>query len=127
MKKNSFLGGAFISTVGIVICKIIGLLYVIPFYAIIGVQGGALYSYAYSIYNVFLNLATSGIPLAMSKLTSEFNSLGYYVTKEKTFKLGLKIVRIMCITCFLVLMIFAPNIAHVMIGNVKGGNTIQSV
>lgn len=127
MKKNSFLGGALISTVGIVICKIIGLVYVIPFYAIIGVQGGALYSYAYSIYNVFLNLATSGIPLAMSKLTSEFNSLGYYFTKERTFKTGIKIVRILCIISFLLLMILAPNIAHVMIGNVKGGNSVQSV
>ena len=77
MKKNSFLSGAAISTVGIVICKVIGLLYVIPFYAIIGVQGGALYSYAYSIYNMFLNLATSGIPVAMSKVVSEFNSLKY--------------------------------------------------
>ena len=55
MKKNSFLAGAAISTIGIIICKFIGLVYVIPFYAIIGVQGGALYSYAYSIYNMFLN------------------------------------------------------------------------
>ena len=56
MKKNSFLAGAAISTLGIVITKFIGLVYVIPFYAIIGIQGGALYSYAYSIYNMFLNL-----------------------------------------------------------------------
>lgn len=31
MKKNSFLEGAMITTIGIIICKIIGLLYVIPF------------------------------------------------------------------------------------------------
>ena len=71
MKKNGFLEGALIATIGIVLCKIIGLFYVIPFYAIIGAQGGALYSYAYSIYNMFLNLATSGIPVAMSKVVSE--------------------------------------------------------
>ena len=53
MKKTGFLAGAAISTIGIVICKVIGLIYVIPFYAIIGTQGGALYSYAYSIYNMF--------------------------------------------------------------------------
>jgi len=86
MKKNSFLMGAFISTLGIVICKALGLVYVIPFYAIIGVQGGALYSYAYSIYNMFLNLATSGIPIAMSKVVSEFNELKYYFTKERNDK-----------------------------------------
>ena len=54
MKKNSFLAGAAISTLGIVITKFIGLVYVIPFYAIIGIQGGALYSYAYNIYLIFL-------------------------------------------------------------------------
>lgn len=127
MKKNSFLGGAAISTIGIVICKIIGLLYVIPFYAIIGVQGGALYSYAYSIYNMFLNLATSGIPVAMSKVVSEFNSLKYYFTKEQTFKVGLKIIGVLCVVVFLILFIFAPQIAYLIIGDVTGGNSIEDV
>ena len=95
MKKNSFLAGAAISTLGIVITKFIGLVYVIPFYAIIGIQGGALYSYAYSIYNMFLNLATSGIPVAMSKVVSEFNSLKYYYTKERTFKTAGNFVRVL--------------------------------
>ncbi len=127
MKKNSFLGGAAISVVGIVITKIIGLIYVIPFYAIIGVQGGALYSYAYSIYNMFLNLATSGIPVAMSKIVSEYNSLKQYFTKEQTFKVGLKIIGILCVTVFLLLFIFAPSLAYLIIGDVQGGNTIQDV
>ena len=88
MKKNSFLEGAMIATIGIVMCKIIGVLYVIPFYKIIGQQGGALYSYAYSIYAVFLTLSSTGIPLAISKMISEYNSLGYYNTKERVYKLG---------------------------------------
>ncbi len=49
MKKNSFMQGAFIATLGIVLSKILGIIYVIPFYAIIGEQGGALYGYEYSI------------------------------------------------------------------------------
>lgn len=127
MKKNSFLAGAAISTIGIVVTKIIGLIYVIPFYAIIGVQGGALYSYAYSIYNMFLNLATSGIPVAMSKVVSEYNSLKEYYTKEQTFKIGLKIIAVLCITVFLILFIFAPQLAYLIIGDVTGGNTIEDV
>ena len=31
MKKSNFLSGAIIATLGIVICKVIGLIYVIPF------------------------------------------------------------------------------------------------
>ncbi len=127
MKKSGFLAGAAISIIGIVICKIIGLVYVIPFYAIIGTQGGALYSYAYSIYNVFLNLATSGIPVAMSKVVSEYNEMGYYNTKERTFKIGLKIISVLCIISFLMLFIFAPTVAYLIIGGVKGGNTTEDV
>ena len=127
MKKTGFLAGAAISTIGIVLCKIIGLVYVIPFYALIGTQGGALYSYAYSIYNIFLNLATSGIPVAMSKVVSEYNELKYYNTKERAFKIGLKIISILCILSFLALFIFAPVLADKIIGNVKGGNTTSDV
>ena len=127
MKKNGFLAGAAISTLGIVLCKVIGLVYVIPFYAIIGTQGGALYSYAYSIYNVFLNLATSGIPVAMSKVVSEYNELKFYNTKERVFKLGLKIISFLCVISFLALFIFAPYIAYKIIGDVKGGNSVEDV
>lgn len=127
MKKTGFLAGAAISTIGIVICKVIGLVYVIPFYAIIGTQGGALYSYAYSIYNMFLNLATSGIPVAMSKVVSEYNEVGYYNTKERTFKIGLKIIGLLGLISFLVLFIFAPQIAYLIIGDVKGGNSVEDV
>lgn len=127
MKRTGFLAGAAISVIGIVICKVIGLVYVIPFYAIIGTQGGALYSYAYSIYNVFLNLATSGIPVAMSKVVSEYNEMKFYNTKERVFKIGLKVISCLCVISFLVLFIFAPQVANMIIGGVEGGNTVEDV
>ena len=127
MKRTGFLAGAAISVIGIVICKVIGLVYVIPFYAIIGTQGGALYSYAYSIYNVFLNLATSGIPVAMSKVVSEYNEMKFYNTKERVFKIGLKVISILCVISFLVLFIFAPEVANMIIGGVEGGNSTEDV
>ena len=82
MKKNNFIDGAIISTLCLIICKILGLIYVIPFYKIIGTQGGALYSYAYSIYAVFLNLSTIGIPSAIAKIISEYDTLSYKYLKE---------------------------------------------
>ena len=54
MKKDSFLKGTIIASIAIIITKILGVLYVIPFYKIIGEDGGVLYSYAYNIYNLFL-------------------------------------------------------------------------
>ena len=59
MKKNSFVEGAVIATVGIILVKIIGLIYVIPFNAIIGEHGGALYGYGYNVYQLFLSISTA--------------------------------------------------------------------
>lgn len=128
MKKNSFFEGSFIATFGIIVCKIIGLLYVIPFYAMITSKGAALYSFAYSIYTVFLSLSTSGIPIAMSKLVSEYNSLEYYSTKEKIYKLGKQIIIGLGIFFFIILMIFAPHISSFILGNnASGGNSVEDV
>ena len=127
LKKNNFMQGAFIATFGIVLCKIIGILYVIPFYSIIGEQGGALYGYAYNIYSIFLGISTAGIPLAMSKLISEYNTKGYFKAKEKAFRLGQKVLNIMGLFAFIILMIFAKPLASIIIGDTIGGNTIEDV
>lgn len=129
MKKDSFMKGAIISTIGVILCKAIGLVYVIPFYAIIGVQGSALYSYAYSIYGIFLSLSNSGIPVAMSKVISEYNSLEYYNTKERTYKMGMRIIETLGFIFFIILILFAPSIARLILGDriAEGGNSIESV
>ena len=59
MKKNEFIEGALIATIAIIISKILGVLYVIPFYKIIGENGGSLYGYAYNIYNFFLIISSA--------------------------------------------------------------------
>ena len=53
MKKNSLVEGTIISYIMILMTKLMGAIYVIPFYRIIGESGGVLYSYAYNIYNLF--------------------------------------------------------------------------
>lgn len=127
MKKNSFMQGAFIATFGIVLCKIMGILYVIPFHSVIGEQGGALYGYAYNIYSIFLSVSQAGIPLAMSKIISEYYTLGYFNAKERAFKITKKFLIIIGIICFLILFIFADQIGYMIIGNVEGGNTREDI
>ena len=127
MKKNSFISGAFITTLGIVLAKILGIVYVIPFHAIIGDSGGALYGYAYTIYSLFMSFATLGIPLGISKVISEYQALGYYNAKKKAFKLGRKLALILGFACFLVLLLIAPLLAKGVLGDLVGGNTIQDI
>lgn len=127
MKKNGFIEGAFIATGSVILCKILGLIYVIPFYSIIGSQGGALYSYAYSIYSIFLNIATVGIPVAISKSISEYNALGYHVVKQKAYKIGKRLIVGLGLLAFIILFVFAPQIAYLIRGNSTGGNSLESV
>lgn len=127
MKKNSFINGALIATIGIVLTKILGIVYVIPFYALIGESSIALYGYAYTIYNLFLSLSTVGIPPAMSKLTSEYNTLKYYDAKQRAYKLGKRLLTLLGIVLFLIMFIGAPFIANQIMGDNTGGNSKESI
>ena len=127
MKKNSFMEGAIVATLGIIIVKVIGLIYVIPFNAIIGEQGGALYGYAYNIYMLFLSISSAGFPFAISKLTSEYTALGNKKAVKDTYDISLKLISIISIIIFIILFAFAPSIGKLIIGNSTGGNTYSDI
>ena len=127
LKKSTFVKGTFIMTLGIIITKLFGILYVIPFHAIIGEEGGALYGYAYTIYLFFMSISTAGIPLAISNVVSEYQTLGYTNVKKRVFTLGKKISLILSIICFLIIILCAPLIASLIIGGVSGGNSISDI
>ena len=119
--------GAFIATMAIIISKVLGVLYVIPFYNIIGEAGGALYGYAYNIYNFFLIISSAGIPLAISKITSEYNTLKQHKEKSFMFQYSKKLIRIFSIVCFLICFLGAPILANLIVGDLTNGNTVADV
>lgn len=127
MKKSNFINGALIATIGIVLTKFLGIVYVIPFYSIIGESNIALYGYAYTIYNLFLSLSTVGIPPAMSKLISEYNTLGYYNTKERAYKLGKELLIFLGIILFIIMFFGAPLISNQIMGDNTGGSSKESI
>ncbi|MDE5630236.1 MAG: polysaccharide biosynthesis protein, partial [Bacilli bacterium] len=127
MKKNSFIEGTIIATLAIVFVKILGMLYVIPFYSIVGSSGGALYSYAYNIYLIFLGISSAGLPNAISKIISEYNTLGYEDAKNRAYSIALKIITVISVLAFLILFILAEEIGIFIIGDLSGGNTPEDV
>lgn len=127
MKKDSFLKGTLIASIAIIITKILGVLYVIPFYKIIGETGGVLYSYAYNIYNLFLNISTAGIPIAISMIISEYITLGKLDAKERTFSVGKKLIFTFSIISFLVLFIFSDYFALFFVNGVDGASPISDI
>ena len=127
MKKSTFINGAFIVTIGIVLTKLLGILYVIPFHSIIGDEGGALYGYAYTIYLFFISVSTAGIPLSISRVVSEYQALGFYKAKKRAFILGKRLAVLLGGISFLLIIIFAPFVAKLILGDIVSSNSVNDV
>ena len=84
--QQNFLGGAAILAAAVAAVKIIGAVYKIPFGNIVGSQGQTYFNVAYNIYNVLLTISTAGLPLAISKLTSQAHTQGRENQKRKLFR-----------------------------------------
>lgn len=112
LKKNGFIDGTLISYISIVFTKILGMLYIIPFTALIGTGGKYIYSCVYIIYNLVLNASTSGIPTATSILIADYNTRELHKTKMKIYRVGNAVSLSMGIAFFLILEIFANQIAE---------------
>lgn len=95
--------------------KFLGMIYVIPFYYIVGDAGGTLFTYAYTPYSIFISLSTVGIPLAVSKFVSKYNSLGDYETGMRMFKAGSTLMLFTGLMAFIIMFSTADWIASLQI------------
>jgi stage V sporulation protein B len=75
-KKQTFLHGAALLALATAAVKLIGAFYKIPLKMVIGDQGYGYFATAYDVYSVLLLISTAGLPVAMSRLTSQANALG---------------------------------------------------
>ena len=105
-KQQNFLQGTAILALATALVKVIGAVYKIPLNAIIGEKGFGYFSTAYEIYNVLLMISTAGLPVAMSRMISQANSLDNYNQVRRVYAtargifLGLGIVGSLLMTIF---------------------------
>lgn len=111
MAKTNFLRGTLLLTGASFLSKFLGMIYVIPFTNLVGETGMTLYGFAYGPYTVFLSLSTVGIPLAVSKFVSKYNTLGDYYTSYRIFKIGILIMLATGFLSFLIMFSAADLIA----------------
>ncbi|MBS3681970.1 polysaccharide biosynthesis protein [Ornithinibacillus massiliensis] len=127
MSKSTIVRGAFLLTGASFLSKFLGMIYVIPFNAMVGPEGVALYAYAYLPYSILITIATIGIPLAVSKFISKYNSLGDYYTGMRMFKTGMSLMAITGIITFLALFFSAELIANLIISDEELYNNVEDV
>lgn len=107
--------------------KFLGMIFVIPFFAIVGTAGSALFAYAYTPYSIFISLSTVGIPLAVSKFVSKYNALGDYQTGMRMFRAGSLLMLTTGFIAFLILFLSADWIAAHQITGEDGPITADDV
>ena len=88
-KKNTVFGGVAILAAGIAVVKLLGALFKIPLFNILGETGTADFNNAYNIYAVLLTISTAGLPVALSKTVAEASALGRYNQERRVFRVAL--------------------------------------
>lgn len=111
MAASKLMQGTKVLTVATLTSKLIGFVYVIPFTALVGLQGNALYQNGYTPYSILLTLSTLGVPVAMSKYVSKYHALGDYETAHRLFKSGIWFMAVTGLLAFLVMFLGAPALA----------------
>ncbi|HHX77162.1 MAG TPA: oligosaccharide flippase family protein, partial [Firmicutes bacterium] len=94
MRRQSFVRGALILTVAGFAVRFIGAGFRIILARIIGDEGIGLYQVAYPVYSTLLAISTAGVPIAISKLVSQYLSVGDYRGARRVFTLAVKILAV---------------------------------
>ncbi len=89
MKKQTFIVGALILTIGGFIAKVIGAFYKIPLTNALGSTGMGLYYLVFPLYSLLLVFSSSGVSIAVSKLVSEARANKLKRNETMYFKAGL--------------------------------------
>lgn len=104
MKKDSLFKGTALLSISLLLTKLLGAVYLIPFYQIIGGEEQmALFNYGYSYYATILEISAAGTPLAIAKLVAKYNALEQYDVSRRIVKLGSWLLVIMGILGFCIL------------------------
>lgn len=89
IESSRFIKGALILTVAGVVVKVLGAVYRIPLYSILGPEGMGLFQAAYPVYSMMLSISIAGIPVAVSKLVAEKMARRNYLGAHQVFKVSL--------------------------------------
>ena len=122
-KNQNYLHGAAILAAGVVVMKILGAIYKIPLGNILGDDGYGYFLTAYNIYNIFLTLATAGLPVALSRMISEANTLGRPMQARRTFRVSLVTFVVIGVIGSLIMFLFPTELAVAM----NGPKSAQSI
>ncbi|MGX7352681.1 polysaccharide biosynthesis family protein [Enterococcus canis] len=110
--------------------RLLGAIYIIPWFAWMGEHGTAansLFSMGYNIYAMFLLISTAGIPAAIAKQTAHYNSLNEYKISKQLFIRALQLMAVFGVVVAGIMYLSAPWLADISGGGAELEPTIRSL
>ena len=89
IKKQTFLQGTAVLAMATVLVKLMGFLFKVPLNNIIGEDGFGYFNTAYDVYNVLLMISTTGLPVAMSRMISQAQTLRNHAQIKRIYRTSL--------------------------------------
>ena len=102
-------------TLGNVGSRLIGVIYILPWYYWMGSHGreaNALFNMGYNVYALFLMISTAGIPAAIAKQVAYYNSKQQYELSHRLFKKALIFMGIVGLISAGIMYIASPALAR---------------
>lgn len=121
--NQSFLQGAFVLGMSMIVVKIFGMIYKILLSNLFGGVGTGLFNAAYAIYNPLFMLATAGFPIAISRMVSQSVTEGRFRDVKKIHRVSVPI--FICTGCICFLLMVAASFVYTSI--IKTPDAVFSV
>ncbi len=115
-KRHIIFDGATALAVSAVVTKILGLLYKMPLFRIMGDEGMGYFNSAYTVYTFFYILCSAGVPKAVALVISENDAEGRRGSERRVVKSALWAFFLLGISATALFVIFADTLC-VLIGN----------
>ncbi|MDR1065683.1 MAG: polysaccharide biosynthesis protein [Oscillospiraceae bacterium] len=112
--EKNYLKGAAILAASVVIAKLVGALFKIPLYNLLGTDGTAHFNKTYQIYTLLLAISYSGIPAALSRLISAAGETGRERQIARYHSVALPAFAVVGAAVSALMFIFAPQLADFM-------------
>ena len=111
IKKQTFLQGTAVLAMATVLVKLMGFLFKVPLNNIIGEDGFGYFNTAYDVYNVLLMISTTGLPVAMSRMISQAQTLGNHAQIKRIYRTSLYVFLIIGMAGSLGMLIFCRQLS----------------
>lgn len=113
-QQEQMVRGATWLTIGNFLSRLLGAIYIIPWYAWMGrfgAQANALFGMGYNIYALFLLVSTVGIPVAVAKQVAKYNTKNQKDTSFYLIREFLKLMLLLGAIFALAMYVFSPLMA----------------